>query len=524
MNTVYYGVKTNDFEEELLVNLLRKQIDLLVIPWNEFKGQTNATILLNAIVLLSSEVDEFWANITFQMQQKKCKYYAFMVPMEFYSTDSTQFQADLIRFNDKLPSDSHISLIIPLTKNLSYWDFWNKVKIPNASVMLYVSEEVDCDLVSRWSTEHVSSIMIPSSKFLQNYTLPVLPSHLQEIINKMISRKPPAVIIASENDPLQYIKYMKWFISKVNLDPASDILIDPLQPLKDNLTSQIYEIFEGDTVKYDQYEKAIFLALKNIDLPSIRVLVVGPGRGPIIERLLKVIQKVDHKFIIDSVEKNSNCFGILRERNRLEWKEKINLINDDVRNLKDKKYNLIISELLGSFGCNEACPEVLQNFTSEDTIMIPRSYQNYLQPIYSPMLSNLSDKQLERPYLAKLNSFYVMSSIKQIWKFVHPMSEKTSRLRSVEFQMSNSGKINALQGYFIATLYSDIQIGIYPQLANGYCHSWYPFLFPISETSVEGNSILKLHIERHCNGKVWYEWSVNNKLYNKDGSYYSIGL
>ncbi|KAL1556945.1 Protein arginine N-methyltransferase 5 [Salvia divinorum] len=40
-----------------------------------------------------------------------------------------------------------------------------------------------------------------------------------------------------------------------------DYLQSPLQPLMDNLEAKTYEIFEKDTVKYSQYQRAIAKAL-----------------------------------------------------------------------------------------------------------------------------------------------------------------------------------------------------------------------------------------------------------------------
>lgn len=40
-----------------------------------------------------------------------------------------------------------------------------------------------------------------------------------------------------------------------------DCLQNPLQPLMDNLESQVYEVFEKDPIKYSQYQKAIAQAL-----------------------------------------------------------------------------------------------------------------------------------------------------------------------------------------------------------------------------------------------------------------------
>lgn len=303
MNTVYYGVKTNNYEEDALINLLKNGVSLLVIPWNDFKKHTNELILLNSIVVLSSEIKDFWENITFQMRQVRCKYYCFLVPEEFYHLAHDQVRLQLTELVANLPASAHISLIVPLTGNFMHWEFWNNIKIENVHVMLYLSQEVDEGILTRWSTEPISSIMLPAAKFVHEYELPVLPDYLQAMLRKFISQKPPAIIIASDKDQTTYIKGIKWLISKIKIDPASDILIDPLQPLKDNLSLGIYEVFETDTVKYEQYEKAIFRALKDIDLPCVKILVIGPGRGPLIDILLKVIKELRCEFRIDAVEK-----------------------------------------------------------------------------------------------------------------------------------------------------------------------------------------------------------------------------
>lgn len=42
------------------------------------------------------------------------------------------------------------------------------------------------------------------------------------------------------------------------------MLKDPLQPLHDNLNTEIYEIFEQDPVKYQLYQWAVACALRKI--------------------------------------------------------------------------------------------------------------------------------------------------------------------------------------------------------------------------------------------------------------------
>lgn len=81
--------------------------------------------------------------------------------------------------------------------------------------------------------------------------------------------KSAAIDSMAQQDPLSYLMYIRHL--QKNQPPRStverfgsgyqDYLQAPLQPLADNLESITYEVFEKDPVKYDQYEKAIKLAL-----------------------------------------------------------------------------------------------------------------------------------------------------------------------------------------------------------------------------------------------------------------------
>ncbi|KKF93458.1 Protein arginine N-methyltransferase skb1 [Ceratocystis platani] len=85
---------------------------------------------------------------------------------------------------------------------------------------------------------------------------------LADSVQKADQRKPAA--------GSSYISYMQWLESQQNpysnLENSTfisfqDWLQSPLQPLSDNLESATYEVFEGDPVKYNQYEAALVEAL-----------------------------------------------------------------------------------------------------------------------------------------------------------------------------------------------------------------------------------------------------------------------
>lgn len=63
----------------------------------------------------------------------------------------------------------------------------------------------------------------------------------------------------------------------------------------------------------------------------------------------------------------------------------VNLVFGDMRTWEAPvKADVMVSELLGSFGCNELSPECLdgaQEYLAEGGICIPQKYTNYLQPV-----------------------------------------------------------------------------------------------------------------------------------------------
>lgn len=175
-----------------------------------------------------------------------------------------------------------------------------------------------------------------------------------------------------------------------------------MQPLKDNLPSITYQCFEDDTPKYDLYEKAIIEALENykknnslklnhnLIKDESRVLtacMLGAGRGPILKRIIMASIKTGVILNILCVEKNKNAFNtlLLLQRKEPETFKNVTFFNCDMRAYKPQtKVDIVVSELLGSFSDNELSPECLmniQNYLSDDSIMIPQNYISYLRPV-----------------------------------------------------------------------------------------------------------------------------------------------
>lgn len=138
-------------------------------------------------------------------------------------------------------------------------------------------------------------------------------------------------------------------------------------------------------------------------------MVVGAGRGPLVQAVLNVSRLLSKEVKVYAVEKNPYAMNTLAHRNRFEWNSQVTLIKKDMREWEaPEPADILVSELLGSFGDNELSPECLdgaQRFLRSDTgISIPRQYTSFIAPLQSIKIFNeiknsrLPDKTLRQSY------------------------------------------------------------------------------------------------------------------------------
>uniref|UniRef100_A0A8H8CMM8 Protein arginine N-methyltransferase n=1 Tax=Psilocybe cubensis TaxID=181762 RepID=A0A8H8CMM8_PSICU len=329
-----------------------------------------------------------------------------------------------------------------------------------------------------------------------------------------------------------------------------DYLQAPLQPLMDNLPSITYQTFEQDPVKYRQYEEAMYRAfLDHAVDEKLVVCVAGAGRGPLVARCFKALERAKRQATVIAVEKNPNAFVTLQERKRKEWGNKIQLIFGDMRIIDvPEKADILVSELLGSFGDNELSPECLDGamrFLKPSGISIPSSYTAHLAPLSSSKLYNearstKTEKGLETPYVVMFQAVNILSGTKasvdgrcgpqvqECWEFEHPRREAVldaqglpftnshnARSAKLRFYIPHAGILHGLAGYFEAVLYGNIGISIHPHRKDQVSKdmlSWFPLFFPFREPLyLPSSSELQVSIWRITNDrKVWYEWHAES--------------
>jgi len=442
------------------------------------------------------------------------------------------------------------------------WEWWNQIRIlsehqPRVLVALEMSADLpDEKFIDRWFGEPVQALIIPTNIFLPNAKgFPTLSAAHQKCFRKFYRLKLQYILSGKTEYPNRYAYYRQYLQHLVDHTPPLtpqqefespfyDYLQAPLQPLKDNLQSQTYEVFERDPIKYARYQEAIRQALVDRAGQSIVLMVVGAGRGPLVTAALQAAEEANHEDLrIYAVEKNPNAVVTLRNKQiYYGWGEKVTIVSTDMRVWNAPELaDILVSELLGSFGDNELSPECLdgaQRFLKEDGISIPESYTSFISPLSTPKLwSEVQQYQdvehFETAYVVRVHNAYVIAPPQEVFHFVHPNRSETidnSRFIELEFTANANSLMHGFVGYFSSQLYKEVNISIHPDTFSEGMFSWFPIYFPIRVPMyVKEGETIRISIWRVCtSSKVWYEWCVSSpsvtNIHNPSGRSYWIGL
>ncbi|VDP30074.1 unnamed protein product [Soboliphyme baturini] len=89
-------------------------------------------------------------------------------------------------------------------------------------------------------------------------------------------------------------------------------------------------------------------------------MVLGAGRGPLVTVCLESADVLNCKINMFAIEKNPCAIITLNSLNETKWDNRVTVVCSDMRDFYPGiKADIIVSELLGSFGDNELSPECL---------------------------------------------------------------------------------------------------------------------------------------------------------------------
>lgn len=138
-------------------------------------------------------------------------------------------------------------------------------------------------------------------------------------------------------------------------------------------------MFEKDQIKYDTYQKAVCKALedwpKEGSVPVI--MVVGAGRGPLVQAVLNVSYMLQRKVKVYAVEKNPYAVNTLIDRVNNEWMNQVTLVSGDMRTYEPpEKADILVSELLGIKLCKLFTLNTYPVYLFQDHLVIMNCHQN----------------------------------------------------------------------------------------------------------------------------------------------------
>uniref|UniRef100_A0AAY5KDW2 Protein arginine N-methyltransferase 5 n=1 Tax=Esox lucius TaxID=8010 RepID=A0AAY5KDW2_ESOLU len=450
------------------------------------------------------------------------------------------------------------------------WAWWHSFRtLCDYNKRICLAIEVGADMpsdpvIDKWLGEPIKAAILPTSIFLTNKKgFPVLSKAHQKIIFRLFKLEAQFIFTGtsrhSEKDFRSYLQYLEYLNQNRPAPNAyelfakgyEDYLQSPLQPLMDNLESQTYEVFEKDPIKYSQYQQAVYKCLldrvpeEQKETNTQVLMVLGAGRGPLVNASLRAAKQAGRKLRIYAVEKNPNAVVTLENWKFEEWGDQVTVVSCDMREwAAPEKADIIVSELLGSFGDNELSPECLdgaQNFLKDGGVSIPCSYTSFLAPLSSSKLYNEvrgcreRDKDpechFETPYVVRLHNFHQLAEPKACFTFVHPTTgnSKPSHAQPLTLRPTRvtTARTHPLNYYQCTCLFGQ---GIKPETHSPGMFSWFPILFPLKQPiPVTKDDDVVVRFWRCNNGKkVWYEWAVTepscSAIHNPAGRSYTIGL
>lgn len=478
------------------------------------------------------------------------------------------------------------------------WEKWHQVRSlcdapTNLSCALRVgSMTPGKEVMERWMGEPINAFLLETNAFRTNHAgYPALQERHSHMVQLCFQHQVQAILTGDSEHPVApedyesslqesiihfhrstqlydspqihpLHNYMEYLAFLFNQDAESmetdapeleyrDHLQIPLQPLMDHLQNGTYEVFEKDKVKYQQYYKAIAKCLDDrrdqfTQGRKAILAVVGAGRGPLVQACVMASKEAGVESLVYAVEKNPNAVLTLEHLiDTRGWGSIVTLVNADMRVwMPQRKVDVLVSELLGSFGDNELSPECLdgaQKCLSDDGVSIPFSYTSYLEPIaagkiYKKVQAYDSLKNYETPYVVKLHSIYRIAPAQATFTFQHPSpsKEQGNRRAAEHVFWPQHPKVptlcHGLAGYFTAVLYKDVLLSTHPDSHTDGMHSWFPIFFPfVRPVRIAEEEPLLVRMWRAVSpSKVWYEWAVQSPevlpIHNPGGRSYWVGL
>jgi protein arginine N-methyltransferase 5 len=325
-------------------------------------------------------------------------------------------------------------------------------------------------------------------------------------------------------------------------------------------------------------------------MPTTVLMVVGAGRGPLVRASIAAAEAVGRPLRVYALEKNPAALVHVQAMvaRHPGWSRVVTIVGADMRDWDPPEpADVLVSELLGSFGDNELSPECLdgaqRRLLRPGGVSIPASYTSYLAPCAASKLWEAARaykdlEHLETPYVVRPHRHALLSPPRRVFRFAHPnpaagfygggggcqaaaaaagassaaaataaaaAAATTTTTTTTAAGPDNSRRAalafprrrdqgpavcHGLIGYFSCVLYKHVTLSTHPRDHTPSMASWFPIYFPLRDPlPLAAGERLDVAVWRcQGRGRVWYEWAATapraTPIHNPAGRSYWVGL
>ena len=501
--------------------------------------------IIGRIVLNDDSTNDSWSSVLLQLSwANHGGFYAVLLDVSLLPLVAA---CSLISdFMTAHPPESSVTRVWIRCKP-SDWEKWNRIRVVTGHPSkLAVVLDLSGGLIGfseQWFSEPVAAVLLSEQSVPESILLRFARQNTQPILSNpsMI----PAVISMFKNFP-------PLGPHESQIAPYHDTLQLPLQPLRDEMENVVYETFESDSKKYDLYRDAILRSITKFQ-GQCHIAVVGAGRGGLVDAAISAIKIQGgndmSKFTITCVEKNRFAAITLMHRLKKQWDIPngpiISINHTDMRDwIPESKVDILVSELLGSLGDNEASPEclndsVMSHLCPNGGISIPYRYFSTIEPVSAHKAwTQVRDmNKFQTPLVTLFHSFCQPSheGTQPLFDFMHDCESRPcpfERSRTLTWTSKSDTLIHGFAGYFHCDLDAEgtVVMSTDPRTATPTMVSWFPAFLPLQiPVYVRSGDNIELYVRRRStNLKMWIEWTLLEPIVqptnNVDGSHHSVGL
>jgi len=277
----------------------------------------------------------------------------------------------------------------------------------------------------------------------------------------------------------------------------------------------------ADSIRLDAFDRAFGAAILPGDV------VVDIGAGLLILSLLAIRRGAAHVYAIEADPQTATIAREIVDRNDL--RDKLTVIEADARTVTlPLRADVFISEMMGNLGPEEEMVEIIEAMADRNLRpggrIVPQRLATNLQALefdnegWGVWRSDyrgysFDSVQNHAPSTAQLHFFSRLPKL-----LSEPTVLADTRLGTADGQLINQrhqlkitrkGTLQALVGYFSATLAPSIMLSNFPSYPG--CN-WASWVWPVRHTAVVPSDVIDITIERPPRVRLATDWRLDCRL------------